>query len=69
MRDFERMSTSDMWAAIAHNAEMAQDHINWVEYLDNIKVLCALIDERVETFQRRQRAEQLRNTHRAAARA
>ena len=64
MKDFEKASTALLWQAIADNAEMAQKHVNWVEYLDNIRVLCALIDERVETFQRRMRTEQLLREHR-----
>ena len=42
--------------------------MNWVEYLDNVGVLCALIDERVETFQRRMRIEQLLGQHRGVFR-
>jgi len=36
-----------------------------VERLDNIKVLVALIDERIEVFQREARTEQLLGEHRA----
>jgi hypothetical protein len=68
MKDFEKASTAQLWQAIADNAEMAQKHVNWVEYLDNIRVLCALIDERVETFQRRMRTEQLLGQHRGVFR-
>ena len=64
MKDFEKASTTQLWEAIEHNAQMAQRHLNWVEVLDNIKVLTALIDERVETFQRRMRTEQLLREHR-----
>ena len=68
VKDFEKASTTQLWQAIADNAEMAQKHTNWLEYLDNIRVLCALIDERVETFQRRMRTEQLLREHRGAFR-
>ena len=68
MKDFEKASTALLWQAIADNAEMAQKHVNWLEYLDNIRVLCALIDERVETFQRRMRTEQLLGEHRGVFR-
>jgi len=64
MKDFERLATQELWDAIAHNAQQARYTINWVELLDNIKVLCALIDERIEVFQRRQRSEQLLSRHR-----
>jgi len=69
VKDFEKASTIELWQAIADNAEMAQKHLNWVEYLDNIRVLCALIDERVETFQRKMRTEQLLGRHRGVCRA
>lgn len=59
MRDFERMATDQLWLAIIGNAQQARHTTNWVELLDNIKVLCALIDERIESFQRTQRSEQL----------
>lgn len=64
MKDFEKASTTQLWQAIEHNARLAQEHLNWVEYLDSIRVLCALIDERVETFQRRMRTDQLLREHR-----
>ena len=64
MKTFDKVPTSQFWEAIQHNAQMGQRHLSWVEYLDNIKVLCALIDERVETFQRRMRTEQLLREHR-----
>jgi hypothetical protein len=59
MKDFEWLGTQELWDAIAHNARQARRTTNWVELLDNIKVLCALIDERIEVFQRSQRREQL----------
>jgi len=64
MKDFERLATQELWDAIVHNAQQAQHTTNWVELLDNIKVLCALIDERIEVFQRTQRSEQLLTRHR-----
>jgi hypothetical protein len=64
MRDFERMATDQLWLAIIGNAQQARHTTNWVELLDNIKVLCALIDERIEVFQRRGRADQLLSQHR-----
>jgi hypothetical protein len=64
MRDFEKVTTDQLWEAIAENARQAQCTTNWVELLDNIKVLCALIDERIEVFQRRMRREQLLAEHR-----
>lgn len=39
-----------------------------VERLDNIKVLCALIDERIEVFQREKRREKLLLEHRGTFR-
>ena len=47
---------------------MAQRHVNWVEYLDNIKVLCALIDERIQSHQRRMRLDQVYREHRGVFR-
>jgi len=64
MRDFEWLRTQELWDAIVHNAQQAQHTTNWVELLDNIKVLCALIDERIEVFQRTHRSEQLLSQHR-----
>ena len=55
MKTFNKVPTQQFWEAIEHNAQMGQRHVNWVEYLDNIKVLCALIDERVQAHQRRMR--------------
>ena len=65
MRDFEKIPTDQLWRAISGNAEQAQRTTNWVGLLDNIKVLCALIDERIEVFQHRTRVEQLLAEHRA----
>jgi len=59
MKDFRRISTAELWRGIEENARYAQKHTDWVMYLDNIKVLCALIDERIELFQRTMRTEQL----------
>jgi hypothetical protein len=56
---FSWLKTDDLWDAIACNAQQAQRSTNWVELLDNIKVLCALVDERIEVFQREMRVEQL----------
>lgn len=64
MKTFDKVPTSQFWEAIEHNAQMGQRHLNWVEYLDNIKVLCALIDERIQTHQRRMRLEQVHREHR-----
>ena len=64
MKTFDKVPTQQFWEAIEHNAQMAQRHLNWVEYLDNIKVLCALIDERIQTHQRRMRLEQVQREHR-----
>ena len=69
MRDFEKVRTDQLWRAIADNAQQAQRTTNWVALLDNIKVLCALIDERIEVFQRRTRVEQLLAEHQAGRRA
>lgn len=63
MKDFRRTSTEQLWHAIEENARYAQHHTNWVNYLDNIKVLCALIDERIDVFQREMRREQLIQEH------
>jgi len=65
MNDFRRISTTQLWHVIEHNAREAQSHTDWVERLDTIKVLCALIDERIEVFQREKRTEQLLGEHRA----
>lgn len=64
MKDFEQISTEQLWEAIEANARAAHERLNWVEYLDNIRVLVALIDERVESFQRRTRIEQVLGEHR-----
>ena len=64
MKDFEWLGTQELWDAIAHNAQQARRTTNWVELLDNIKVLCALIDEHIEVFQRTQRSKQLLSQHR-----
>jgi len=63
------MTTDQMWQAIASNARQAQETTNWVELLDEIKLLCALIDERIDVFQRRIRAEQLLAGHRIGGQA
>ena len=59
MKDFRKISTAELWNAIEQNAKFAQQHTDWLQYLDNIKVLCALIDERIEVFQRQRRTQQL----------
>jgi len=64
MNDFGKASTTELWEAIESNASSAQGHTNWVECLDNIRVLVALIDERIEVFQRKKRREQLLREHR-----
>jgi len=63
VKDFEKVSTAELWEAIRENAELALRRTDWLQYLDNIKVLCALIDERIETFQRRMRTERLLREH------
>ena len=64
MSNPSQMSTTQLWEAIESNAGDAQEHTNWVECLDNIKVLAALIDERIEVYQRKRRSEQLLRQHR-----
>ena len=64
MNDFRKTPTERLWSAIVSNAQLAQKHTGWIEYLDNIKVLCALIDERIEVFQRMKRTEGLLRQHR-----
>ena len=64
MKAFEKVPTNRLWEAIEHNAQSALRHVNWVEYLDNIKVLCALIDERIQSHQRRMRLGQVYREHR-----
>ena len=68
MKTFDKVPTQQFWEAIEHNAQMGQQHTDWVEYLDNIKVLCALIDERIQTHQRRMRLEQVYREHRGVFR-
>ena len=68
MKDFRKIPTDELWQAIVSNAEHAQSHTDWVECLDNIKVLCALIDERIELFERQTRREQLLLKHRGTFR-
>ena len=68
MKAFDRVTTTQLWQAIEHNAQRGQRHVNWVEYLDNIKVLCALIDERIQSHQRRMRLEQVYREHRGVFR-
>ena len=65
MKDHEKVSTDELWEIIKANAQHALEHTNWVQCLDNIKVLSALIDERIEVFQRRMRTEQLFREHRS----
>jgi hypothetical protein len=64
MKDFRNIPTNELWSAIEENARLAQKHVYWLEYLDNIRVLCALIDERVEVFERRMRIEGAMKEHR-----
>ena len=64
MNDFRKISTTQLWEAIEQNAKEAQRHTDWIEYLDNIRVLVALVDERIETFHRKERTEQLIRKHR-----
>ena len=64
MKAFDKVPTRYFWEAIEENARRGQEHTNWVEYLDNIRVLCALIDERIERFQREMRTKQLLQKHR-----
>jgi len=59
MKDFRKISTAELWNAIEQNTKFAQQHTGWLQYLDNIKVLCALIDECIEVFQRQRRTQQL----------
>jgi len=66
MKAFDKVRTQQLWEAIEHNARMGQRHLDWVQYLDNIRVLAALIDERTEAFQRRLRRNQLLAEHRGA---
>jgi hypothetical protein len=64
MKDFRNIPTNELWSAIEENARLAQKHVYWLEYLDNIRVLCALIDERVEVFERKRRTERAMKEHR-----
>ena len=64
MNDFGRISTTQLWEAIEHNAKEAQRRTDWVQYLDSIKILCALIDERVEVYQRQRHRDRLIREHR-----
>jgi len=64
VKTFDKVPTQQFGEAIEHNAQMGQRHVNWVEYLDNIRVLVALIDERIERFQREMRTKQLVEQHR-----
>jgi len=64
VKAFDKVPTRYFWEAIEENARRGQEHTNWVEYLDNIRVLCALIDERIERFQREMRTKQLLQKHR-----
>ncbi|MDP2897849.1 MAG: hypothetical protein Q8Q12_15045 [bacterium] len=64
MKDFRNIPTNALWSAIEENARLAQKHVYWLEYLDNVRVLCALIDERIEVFERRMRLERAMKEHR-----
>ena len=65
MRNYSRkVPTETFWKAIISNAQAAMQHTNWIACLDNIKVLCAIIDERVDSFERRKRREGLARQHR-----
>ena len=64
MKDFRNIPTNELWSAIEENARLAQKHVYWLEYLDNVRVLCALIDERIEVFERRMRIERAMKEHR-----
>jgi hypothetical protein len=53
------MSTEELWRAISHEAQEAQRTTHWPELLENIRLACALIDQRISAFQRKMRTEQL----------
>ncbi len=64
MNDLEGMSTGELWKVIEERGRLAQEHMNWLEHLDAIKICVALIDSRIGSFQRRARAEKLLKKHR-----
>lgn len=66
MNGLRRLPTDELWKAIEYNAKMGQIRTNWIEYLDNIRILVAAIDERIEAFQRQQRTDELIQRHRTA---
>ena len=59
MNDIEAMSTEELWRAISHQAQEAQRTTHWLELLENIRLACALIDQRISAFQRKMRTERL----------
>lgn len=63
--DLARALSEDLWRAIIRNAENALRHLDWATYLDNIRVLAAVLDERVTRYQRQQRTVQLLRQHRS----
>jgi len=63
MNDLESMSTEELWRTIERSGKAAQEHMNWLEYLDTVRVCSALIDSRIQSFNRKARAERLLKKH------
>lgn len=68
MKAFAEVSTDQLWKAMEHCARQGRERTNWPELLEDVRVLAALIDERVQAHQRRARSEQLIREHRTGFR-
>lgn len=64
MNELESISTEGLWRVIEECGRAAQKHLNWLEYLDRVKICSALIDSRIQSFERTARAEKLLKKHR-----
>ena len=63
--ELAKASSEDLWRAIIRNAEDALRHLDWISYLDNIKILIAALDQRIDSYQRKQRTDQMIQQHRS----
>jgi hypothetical protein len=63
MGDTGEISTVALWRAIRRNADLALHHLDWEQYLKNIKVLCEWIEMRVEVFQKQTGSERVMKEH------
>jgi len=59
MNEIENLATEKLWKIVEESGQDAQNHVNWIDYLEVIRVCCALIDSRIQSFERKARAEKL----------